>query len=48
MMNVKPDIKEKILTAANALVAEGNDNPTNAQVLERMGKGSLSHVFLLA
>lgn len=43
-MNVKPDIKEKILTAANALVAEGNDNPTNAQVLERMGKGSLSHV----
>ena len=43
-MSIKPDIKEKILTAANALVAEGNDNPTNAQVLERMGKGSLSHV----
>lgn len=43
-MNVKPDIKDKILAAANALVAEGNDNPTNAQVLERMGKGSLSHV----
>ncbi|MEX0827396.1 MAG: DNA-binding protein [Haliea sp.] len=43
-MKIKPDIKDKITAAANALAAEGNDNPTNDQVRERMGGGSLSHI----
>ncbi len=43
-MKVKPEIKEKIITAANALIAEGIENPTNDQVRERMGGGSLSHI----
>ena len=36
-MKIKPDIKDKIIAAANALAGEGNDNPTNDQVRERMG-----------
>ncbi len=28
-MIVKPEIKKRILDTANALTAEGNDNPTN-------------------
>lgn len=43
-MKVKPEIKERIITAANALVAEGSDSPTNDQVREYMGGGSLSHI----
>ena len=43
-MKIKPEIKERIVEAANALVAEGNENPTNEQVRERMGSGSLSHI----
>jgi chromosome segregation ATPase len=43
-MKVKPEIKEKIITTANALTAEGIENPTNDQVRERMGGGSLSHI----
>lgn len=43
-MKVKPEIKEKIIAAANALAAEGIENPTNDQVRERMGSGSLSHI----
>lgn len=44
-MAIKPEIKEKILAAANALVAEGNENPTNEQVRGALGgKGSLSHI----
>lgn len=43
-MKVKPEIKEKITTAANALTAEGIENPTNDQVREHMGGGSLSHI----
>ncbi len=43
-MKVKPEIKEKIDTVANALVAEGIESPTNDQVRERMGGGSLSHI----
>ncbi len=43
-MKVKSEIKEKIITTANALVAEGTENPTNDQVRERMGGGSLSHI----
>ena len=43
-MKIKADIKDKIIAAANALAGEGNDNPTNDQVRERMGGGSLSHI----
>lgn len=43
-MKVKAEIKEKIMSVANALAAEGNDTPTNEQVRERMGGGSLSHI----
>ncbi|MCH9662320.1 MAG: DNA-binding protein [Gammaproteobacteria bacterium] len=43
-MKVKPEIKEKIIAAANALAAEGIESPTNDQVRERMGSGSLSHI----
>ncbi|WP_275099652.1 DNA-binding protein [Sedimenticola hydrogenitrophicus] len=43
-MSVKKEIREKIVAAANALVAEGIESPTNDQVRERMGGGSLSHI----
>lgn len=43
-MKVKPEIKDRILSAANALASEGIENPTNDQVRERMGGGSLSHI----
>lgn len=41
---VKPEIRDRIIATANALVSEGIDNPTNDQVRERMGGGSLSHI----
>lgn len=43
-MNIKPEIKEKIIATAIGLVTEGVENPTNDQVRERMGGGSLSHI----
>ncbi len=43
-MNIKPSIKERIINAANYLVAQGNEKPTNEQVRERLGGGSLSHI----
>ncbi|MBB1489603.1 DNA-binding protein [Oceanospirillum sediminis] len=43
-MDVKPDIRTRIINAANHLVAKGNDNPTNEQVRQRLGGGSLSHI----
>ncbi|MFT7532449.1 MAG: chromosome segregation ATPase [Gammaproteobacteria bacterium] len=43
-MKVKQEIRDKIFTAATALASEGMDNPTNDQVRERMGGGSLSHI----
>jgi chromosome segregation ATPase len=43
-MNIKPEIREKIITAASALASEGIESPTNDQVRERMGGGSLSHI----
>lgn len=38
------EIKENIINTANVMVAEGVQDPTNKQVLGRMGKGSLTHV----
>lgn len=43
-MKISPEIKERIIATANTLVAEGIEEPTNAAVLERMGKGSLANV----
>lgn len=43
-MKIKPEIRERIVVAASALAAEGIDSPTNEQVRERMGGGSLSHI----
>ncbi len=43
-MKIKPEIKQRIIDTADTLLNEGIDEPTNAAVLERMGKGSLSHV----
>ena len=41
---VKPETEKSIVQAAEDLVREGIESPTNAQVLERLGKGSLSTV----
>ena len=41
---IKPEIRNRILSAASALTAEGIESPTNDQVRERMGGGSLSHI----
>jgi hypothetical protein len=38
-------IKDKILTAANALTDEGIESPTNDQVRDHMGGGSLTHIY---
>jgi predicted RNase H-like nuclease (RuvC/YqgF family) len=43
-MKIKADIRDKIIAAANALAAEGVGSPTNDQVRDRMGGGSLSHI----
>lgn len=43
-MNIKLEIRERIVTAANTLVAEGVEQPTNEQVREHLGGGSLSHI----
>ena len=43
-MTIKPEIQQRIVAAAEELVAEGVDKPTNEQVRERLGGGSLSHI----
>lgn len=43
-MKIKSEIQQKIIAAANALAAEGIDRPTNDQVRDHMGGGSLSHI----
>jgi len=43
-MDVKTDIKARIINAANHLVDQGTENPTNEQVRQRLGGGSLSHI----
>ena len=39
-MKINPEIRERIIAAANFLATEGNDTPTNDQVREKMGGGS--------
>ncbi|WP_159185344.1 DNA-binding protein [Klebsiella pneumoniae] len=43
-MNISNDIRARIEAAAVALVSEGVDNPTNEQVRQKLGSGSLSHI----
>lgn len=43
-MEVRTEIKDKIIAAANALAAEGHTNPTNDAVRERMGGGSFATI----
>lgn len=43
-MNISNDIRVRIEAAAGALVSEGVDNPTNEQVRQKLGSGSLSHI----
>lgn len=41
---IKPEIQQKIIAAANKLTEEGIKDPTNDQVREKLGGGSLSHI----
>ena len=43
-MTIKPEIRQRIIDAAEKLVSEGIDRPTNEQVRECLGGGSLSHI----
>lgn len=44
MMNLPADTVRRIEEAAAALIAAGNPNPSNVQVRDRLGGGSLSHI----
>lgn len=43
-MNISNDIRARIEAAAEALVSEGMNSPTNEQVRQKLGGGSLSHI----
>lgn len=43
-MNLPADTVRRIEDAAAALIAAGNPNPTNVQVRDHLGGGSLSHI----
>lgn len=43
-MNISSDIRARIEAAADELVREGVNNPTNEQVRQKLGGGSLSHI----
>ena len=42
--NINESIKQRIINAANELVASGIESPTNMEVREKLGGGSLSHI----
>lgn len=44
MTTLSPDTVRRIEDAAAALIAAGNLNPTNEQVRQHLGGGSLSHI----
>ncbi len=44
MTMIKPEMKEEIVRAAESLRSEGVVKPTNEQVRERRGGGSLFHI----
>ncbi len=44
MRNVSPEKQQAIFSAADALVAEGADEPTNDQVRAKMGGGSIADI----
>ena len=41
---ISESIKKRIIEVANTLVVEGIESPTNNEVRERLGGGSLSHI----
>ena len=41
---MKTELKQQVFLTADALLAEGVSKPTNAQVRDRIGSGSLSHI----
>ncbi|MEL7630906.1 DNA-binding protein [Pectobacterium aroidearum] len=43
-MSLSPDVVRRIEDAAAALIAAGNPTPTNEQVRQHLGGGSLSHI----
>lgn len=44
MTDINIEIQQRIINAANQLVNEGIENPTNLEVRNKMGSGSLSHI----
>ena len=44
MTTPSPDTVRRIEDAAAALIAAGTPNPTNEQVRQHLGGGSLSHI----
>lgn len=44
MTDINIEIQQRIINAANQLVNEGLENPTNLEVRNKMGGGSLSHI----
>ena len=44
MTTLSPDTVRRIEDAAAALIAAGTPNPTNEQVRQHLGGGSLSHI----
>lgn len=44
MTSLSPDTVRRIEDAAAALIAAGTPNPTNEQVRQHLGGGSLSHI----
>lgn len=43
-MEIKKEIKDRIVKAAQELVSEGVNEPTNEAIRKRLGGGSLSHI----
>lgn len=43
-MDINPEVRKRILQAAEELVAQGNEDPTNSEIRAKMGKGSLAHI----
>jgi DNA repair ATPase RecN len=44
MAEIKEARRKEIIAAAQSLVADGNEKPTNQQVLDTLGKGSFSEI----
>ena len=47
-MDISPEIKDRVTGAIESLIADGVEEPTNQQILKKMGKGSYAHVSPVA